>query len=130
MAAQQNASERTTGARPVGATSDQDAAANVQQMFDTIAPKYDLLNHVLSIGIDRWWWSRAARTFRPILQRPEAVALDLCCGTGDMTLALYKHRPQSTTNHKSKLLNHQCSVGGPPGDRTRDTLIKSQVLYH
>ena len=50
---------------------------------------------VLSVGIDRWWWSRAARTFRPILQRPEAVALDLCCGTGDMTLALLKHRPTS-----------------------------------
>ncbi|MEO6912190.1 MAG: bifunctional demethylmenaquinone methyltransferase/2-methoxy-6-polyprenyl-1,4-benzoquinol methylase UbiE [Edaphobacter sp.] len=95
MAAQQNApkDERAIGARPVGATTDQDAAANVQQMFDTIAPKYDLLNHVLSVGIDRWWWSRTARTFRPILQRPEAVALDLCCGTGDMTLALLKHRP-------------------------------------
>lgn len=88
--------ERTTGARPVGATTDQDAAANVQQMFDTIAPKYDMLNHVLSVGIDRWWWSRASRTFRPILQRPEAVALDLCCGTGDMTLALLKHRPKSS----------------------------------
>lgn len=85
----------TTGARPTGTTTDQDAAANVQQMFDTIAPKYDLLNHVLSVGIDRWWWSRAARTFRPVLQRPEVVALDLCCGTGDMTLALLKHRPKT-----------------------------------
>jgi demethylmenaquinone methyltransferase/2-methoxy-6-polyprenyl-1,4-benzoquinol methylase len=100
MAAQQNIPEhqRTTGARPVGTTTDQDAAANVQQMFDTIAPKYDLLNHLLSVGIDRWWWTRAARTFRPILQRPEAVALDLCCGTGDMTLALLKHRPESAQN--------------------------------
>ncbi|GGG82447.1 bifunctional demethylmenaquinone methyltransferase/2-methoxy-6-polyprenyl-1,4-benzoquinol methylase UbiE [Edaphobacter dinghuensis] len=97
MAAQQGTPEHqhTTGARPTGTTTDQDAAANVQQMFDTIAPKYDLLNHVLSVGIDRWWWSRAARTFRPILQRPEAVALDLCCGTGDMTLALLKHRPKT-----------------------------------
>jgi demethylmenaquinone methyltransferase/2-methoxy-6-polyprenyl-1,4-benzoquinol methylase len=96
MAAQQSIPEheRTTGARPTGTTTDQDAAANVQQMFDTIAPKYDLLNHVLSVGIDRWWWSRAAHTFRPILQRPEAIALDLCCGTGDMTLALLKHRPK------------------------------------
>ena len=84
----------TTGARPIGSTTDQDAAANVQQMFDTIAPKYDLLNHVLSVGIDRWWWSRAARSFCPILQRPEAVALDLCCGTGDMTLSLLRHRPK------------------------------------
>ena len=98
MAAQQNTPEHTTGARPTGTTTDQDAAANVQQMFDTIAPKYDLLNHVLSVGIDRWWWMRAARTFRPILQRPEAIALDLCCGTGDMTLALLKHRPKSAQN--------------------------------
>ncbi len=90
--------EQTTGARPTGTHTDQDAAANVQQMFDTIAPKYDLLNHLLSVGIDRWWWSRAARTFRPILQRPESVAVDLCCGTGDMTLALLKHRPKSTQN--------------------------------
>ena len=90
--------EPTTGARPTGTTTDQDAAANVQQMFDTIAPKYDLLNHVLSVGIDRWWWSRAARTFRPILQRPQAVVLDLCCGTGDMTLALLKHRPAAAQN--------------------------------
>jgi demethylmenaquinone methyltransferase/2-methoxy-6-polyprenyl-1,4-benzoquinol methylase len=95
MSQNQTEHQRTTGARPTGTITDQDAAANVQQMFDTIAPKYDLLNHVLSVGIDRWWWSRAARTFRPILQRPEAVALDLCCGTGDMTLALLKHRPKT-----------------------------------
>jgi len=62
-------------------------------MFDTIAPTYDRANHLLSAGIDRLWWNRTARTLRPILARPEAVVLDLCCGTGDMTLALDKHRP-------------------------------------
>jgi demethylmenaquinone methyltransferase/2-methoxy-6-polyprenyl-1,4-benzoquinol methylase len=87
--------ERSTGARPRGTASEQAAAANVQQMFDTIAPRYDLLNHVLSVGLDLWWWSRAARAFRAVLNRPDAVVLDLCCGTGDMTLALLKHRPQS-----------------------------------
>ncbi len=87
--------ELTTGARPVGVQSEAAAADAVQQMFDTIAPKYDLLNHVLSAGIDRWWWSRAARSFRPVLQRPESVVLDLCCGTGDMALALLKHRPKA-----------------------------------
>ena len=87
--------EHSLGARPVGAASEADAAANVQQMFDSIAPKYDLLNHVLSAGIDRWWWWRAARSVRSVLRRPEAVVLDLCCGTGDMTMALYGHRPKT-----------------------------------
>jgi demethylmenaquinone methyltransferase / 2-methoxy-6-polyprenyl-1,4-benzoquinol methylase len=85
--------QSSTGARPVGVTDENAAATAVKQMFDTIAPRYDLLNHLLSVGLDRWWWSRAARVFRPVLQRPERVALDLCCGTGDMTLALLKHRP-------------------------------------
>lgn len=90
--------ERTTGARPEGTSTEQAAAANVQHMFDAIAPTYDRANHTLSAGIDRYWWARASRVFRPILQRPEAVALDLCCGTGDMTLALLKHRPKAPPN--------------------------------
>ncbi|WP_342667409.1 bifunctional demethylmenaquinone methyltransferase/2-methoxy-6-polyprenyl-1,4-benzoquinol methylase UbiE [Edaphobacter aggregans] len=85
--------ELSTGARPVGATTEEAAAANVQRMFDSIAPKYDLLNHLLSMGLDQWWWARAARTFREVLARPDAAVLDLCCGTGDMTMALMKHRP-------------------------------------
>lgn len=62
-------------------------------MFDRIAPRYDLLNHVLSCNVDRLWWWRAARRFRHILARPQARVLDLCCGTGDMTMALLKRRP-------------------------------------
>jgi demethylmenaquinone methyltransferase/2-methoxy-6-polyprenyl-1,4-benzoquinol methylase len=57
-------------------------------MFTSIAPRYDLLNHVLSFNIDRWWWWRAARSFDTILKRPETRVLDLCCGTGDMAFAL------------------------------------------
>jgi demethylmenaquinone methyltransferase/2-methoxy-6-polyprenyl-1,4-benzoquinol methylase len=94
--------EQATGARPVG-TNDESAAANaVQQMFDTIAPTYDRANHILSAGIDRRWWNRTARAFRSTLQRPEAVTLDLCCGTGDMTLALLRHRP--TTGDAAPIL--------------------------
>ena len=85
--------ERSTGARPAGVTTEQAAAAKVQQMFDTIAPAYDRANHVLFAGIDRSWWTRTARLFRPVLQHPGAIVLDLCCGTGDMTMALLKHRP-------------------------------------
>lgn len=63
-------------------------------MFDTIAPRYDLLNHVLSCNVDRIWWSRTARRFRHVLVRPEARVLDICCGTGDLTRALLRHRPE------------------------------------
>ncbi len=62
-------------------------------MFDRIAPRYDLLNHVLSCNVDRLWWRRTARRFRHILERPDARVLDICCGTGDMTMALLRLRP-------------------------------------
>ena len=59
-------------------------------MFTSIAPRYDLLNHVLSMNIDRVWWNRTARVFSEVLRRPDAQVLDLCCGTGDMAFALYR----------------------------------------
>jgi len=76
------------GATPAGATDRQSAAHAVRQMFTSIAPRYDLLNHLLSFNIDRLWWRRTARTFAAILNRPGAKVLDLCCGTGDMAFAL------------------------------------------
>ena len=94
----------TPGARPSGIADPAAAAQSIQQMFDAIAPRYDLLNHLLSAGIDRLWWRRTARALRPILARPEAVVLDLCCGTGDMTLALDKLRHKHLlTTHNSQL---------------------------
>ena len=82
-----------TGARPAEQMDEAQAARAVQQMFDSIAPRYDLLNHVLSANVDRWWWWKTARRFRAILADPDAAVLDVCCGTGDMTMALLKRRP-------------------------------------
>jgi demethylmenaquinone methyltransferase / 2-methoxy-6-polyprenyl-1,4-benzoquinol methylase len=76
------------GAAPRGAHDPRAASQAVREMFTSIAPRYDLLNHVLSFNVDRMWWRRTARTFRHILSRPDARVLDLCCGTGDMTFAL------------------------------------------
>lgn len=81
------------GAAPQGSHDEQSAAAAVREMFDRIAPRYDLLNHLLSLNIDRLWWRRAAGSFRDILRRPEARILDVCCGTGQMALSLLKRRP-------------------------------------
>lgn len=78
------------GAAPEGASDQASAARAIQEMFSAIAPRYDLLNHVLSCNIDRWWWWRTARTFAEVLSRPDARALDLCCGTGDMAFALQR----------------------------------------
>ncbi len=83
------------GAQPEGTGDEEGASAAVRSMFDQIAPRYDLLNHVLSCNIDRLWWRRAARSFRQVLARPDAQILDLCCGTGDMTLALLRRRPKN-----------------------------------
>jgi demethylmenaquinone methyltransferase/2-methoxy-6-polyprenyl-1,4-benzoquinol methylase len=87
----ENPKSPVIGAAPVGAHDEAQAAAQVREMFSSIAPRYDLLNHVLSMNVDRVWWNRTARIFEHILKNPEARVLDLCCGTGDMTFALFRH---------------------------------------
>ena len=86
---------KTIGAQPEGTQDPEQAANAVREMFDTISPRYDLLNHVLSMNVDRLWWWRTARRFRHILRTPNAAVLDLCCGTGDMAFALYKQAGDS-----------------------------------
>ncbi len=63
----------------------------VRQMFADIAPSYDRLNHLLSINIDKLWRRFTVNQLKDVLARPEAIALDLCCGTGDLTIELHKH---------------------------------------
>lgn len=81
---------KTIGARPQGTHDQESAASAVREMFNTISPRYDLLNHVLSMNTDRYWWWRTAHRFRHILRQNDAHVLDLCCGTGDMTFALHR----------------------------------------
>ena len=81
------------GTRPEGAQSEADASRKVREMFTEIAPRYDFLNHLLSLELDRVWRARTARRLLPILQRPDARVLDLCCGTGDLSFALARSGP-------------------------------------
>ena len=115
---------RSTGALPSGATSEADSAARVHAMFDTIAPTYDRANHLLSLGLDRRWWRRAARTFAPVLQRPEAHVLDLCCGTGDMTAALLALRPPAPAE---PILG--VDISAPMLDRARGKHLLRNVCF-
>jgi demethylmenaquinone methyltransferase/2-methoxy-6-polyprenyl-1,4-benzoquinol methylase len=76
------------GTTPAGAQTEQQASAWVRGMFGRIAPRYDLLNHLLSMNIDRYWRARTVSRVAQILERPGAQVLDVCCGTGDLTFAL------------------------------------------
>lgn len=58
-------------------------AARVEQMFDAIAPRYDLLNRVLSLGIDQHWRTRAIRLLED--DRPQCI-LDVATGTADLAI--------------------------------------------
>src|SRR5260370_18377612 len=82
------------GAAPEGATDSESASRAVREMFTAIAPRYDLLNHLLSANVDTLWWRRTARSFATIVSQPDAQVLDICCGTGDMAFALRRHGTQ------------------------------------
>lgn len=103
---------QSEGAQPAGTADPQSAARAVREMFDSIAPRYDLLNHVLSLNIDRLWWRRTARKFRSVLARPDATILDICCGTGDMTMALLHHRPANARPVLAADFAHQMLMRG------------------
>lgn len=76
------------GTTPAGIEDERQAATWVRGMFGSIAPRYDLLNHLLSMNIDRYWRARTVRRVAHVLSRPGARALDIACGTGDLMFAL------------------------------------------
>ena len=77
-----------SGTRPAGAHDETAASRQVREMFSRIAPRYDLLNHLLSLRFDVMWRKRLARRFAHVLARPAARVLDVCCGTGDLAHSL------------------------------------------
>jgi demethylmenaquinone methyltransferase/2-methoxy-6-polyprenyl-1,4-benzoquinol methylase len=79
-----------TGTTPQGTASEQEASRWVRGMFGRIAGRYDLLNHLLSFNLDRAWRAHTVKRVAHVLERPGARVLDLCCGTGDLLIALEK----------------------------------------
>jgi demethylmenaquinone methyltransferase/2-methoxy-6-polyprenyl-1,4-benzoquinol methylase len=84
----------SAGTTPPGTSDEKQASRWVRQMFSEIAPKYDLLNHLLSFNIDRSWRKALLKRLRDVLAEPDARILDLCCGTGDVLLDL-QHKAKS-----------------------------------
>jgi demethylmenaquinone methyltransferase / 2-methoxy-6-polyprenyl-1,4-benzoquinol methylase len=70
------------------ASSEPRAPERVRRMFAAVAPRYDLINHLLSFNIDRSWRTALRQALQPVLQSHGSTVLDLCCGTGDVLLDL------------------------------------------
>ena len=81
------------GVRVLDAARPDKAPARIAGMFDAIAPRYDLLNHVLSAGLDRRWRDRAVDELG--LRAGDRV-LDLCTGTGDLAIATVRRAPAAS----------------------------------
>jgi demethylmenaquinone methyltransferase / 2-methoxy-6-polyprenyl-1,4-benzoquinol methylase len=112
---------RPRGSRPPGAAGDEEAAHWVRGMFGAVAQRYDLLNHLLSLNIDRSWRRRTVHRLRPILARPGVRVLDLCCGTGDLLFAL---EPECHT----AILG--CDFSHPMLELARQKAARRGVLAH
>jgi demethylmenaquinone methyltransferase/2-methoxy-6-polyprenyl-1,4-benzoquinol methylase len=111
---------RDPGSRPKGARNEQESAARVRDMFSDIAPRYDLLNRLLSFSLDQRWRKLAARKFRRIYRRTDARILDLCCGTGDLSFALEDERVnviRDATAHRTPIIG--CDFAFPMVERAR-----------
>lgn len=73
----------------------EDKKAKVKSMFDSIAWRYDFLNHFLSLNIDRLWRRRAIKIISRSYNSPNI--LDIATGTGDLAIAAMKIRPSHVT---------------------------------
>ncbi|HWE48937.1 MAG TPA: bifunctional demethylmenaquinone methyltransferase/2-methoxy-6-polyprenyl-1,4-benzoquinol methylase UbiE [Bryobacteraceae bacterium] len=80
--------DKPAGTTPEGIHTEQEAARWVRSMFERVAPRYDLANHLLSLNVDRYWRNRTVAGIRDVLRRPHTRVLDLACGTGDLLIAM------------------------------------------
>jgi demethylmenaquinone methyltransferase/2-methoxy-6-polyprenyl-1,4-benzoquinol methylase len=120
------------GTTPAGINNEQQAATWVRGMFGRIAPRYDLLNHLLSMNIDRYWRARTVARVSSVLSKPEARVLDVCCGTGDLMLALERGADPLArkATPSSALSGRDEPAGGPAADqRVRPTVLGSDFCH-
>jgi demethylmenaquinone methyltransferase/2-methoxy-6-polyprenyl-1,4-benzoquinol methylase len=96
-----------------------------------VAHRYDLANHVLSFNIDRLWRAHTVRRLRHILDRPDARVLDICCGTGDLVLALALANPRGAAVLGSDFCHPMLLAARGKTERrgARAGLFESDALY-
>ena len=84
------------GLTEAGQKKTEDHARRVREMFANIAPRYDLLNHVLSANIDKRWRRRVVEKLNALLPE-DAKVLDVGCGTGDLSIELFDNTAAKVT---------------------------------
>jgi demethylmenaquinone methyltransferase/2-methoxy-6-polyprenyl-1,4-benzoquinol methylase len=95
----------------------------IRRMFGHIAPSYDLLNHLLSLNIDRYWRWRTTRLVPPSGPAP---ILDLCTGTGDLALA-YDRAAGERLPIVGADFCHEMLL--PAGEKTRRCHASARIQY-
>jgi demethylmenaquinone methyltransferase/2-methoxy-6-polyprenyl-1,4-benzoquinol methylase len=88
-----------------------DKRARVREMFDTIAPRYDLVNRLMTFGLDRHWRHRTIKLLG--LNEPSLVA-DIGCGTGDLARCLTEQGHSAVGIDMSLGMLHEADAGGAP----------------
>jgi len=89
---------------------DETRAERVRDLFDTIAPHYDLINDLQSLGLHRRWKKRLVTLANP---QPGQRALDLCCGTGDIAATLAQQGAEVTALDFSQPMLDQAAARFP-----------------
>jgi len=84
------------GLTEAGQKKTEEHARRVREMFANIAPRYDLINHLLSVNIDKQWRRRVVQKLGELLP-PEARVLDVGCGTGDLSIELFENTAAHVT---------------------------------
>ena len=98
------------------------------EMFDAVAPRYDLLNRIISLGLDQGWRRRAVAAMQ---LGPGATALDLATGTGDLAIRIARTHPDVTvlaTDPSRGMLDVAVEKGRPLGDRIRFAVGDAQAI--
>jgi demethylmenaquinone methyltransferase/2-methoxy-6-polyprenyl-1,4-benzoquinol methylase len=88
----------------------------VRTMFGEIAPRYDLMNHVLSLNVDRYWRWRTVRLAAP---RGTSPILDVCTGTGDLALAYYRRTGGQVPIYAADFCPEMLAVGESKKQRAK-----------
>src|SRR6516162_6818409 len=96
---------------------------HIRRMFGAIAPRYDLLNHLLSLNIDKYWRRRTTQLVAP---NGDGPILDLCTGTGDLALAY----DRATAGHVSIVGADFChEMICIAGQKTKQRQASARIRY-